>query len=177
MPRAALRYVKPDHLVALDEMPELLVKLVGREKTARATPVTKDLKYETDIVELPMSAIEDGERPGEPSGFVCPECSGALWEIKDGELARYRCRVGHAYSAESVMEAKAETTEAALWAALRSLEESAHLARRLADRMGSDLRGRFLDDAHSKEQHAARIRDILTEASPAALLPQTGTEG
>ena len=58
-------------------------------------------------------------RPAGPaSGFTCPECGGALWELRDGELVRYRCRVGHAYSEDAMVEAQADAVEAALWAAL-----------------------------------------------------------
>ncbi len=174
MPRAAMHYAEPDHVATLAEIPELLVKLVGAEAPATATPVSKDLKYETDIMESNMNSVRDDERPGEPSSYVCPECSGTLYEIKDGDMLRFRCRVGHAYSPESVVEAKSEATEAALWAALRSLEESAHLSRRLADRVSTDLRGRFLEEASSKEQHASLLRDILTHDTT---LSPTGTEG
>ena len=174
MPRAAMRYLKPDYVVPVDRMPELLVRLVGEEAAAHATPVSKDLKYETDIMESSMNPVPDEERPGEPSSYVCPECSGTLYEIKEGDMLRFRCRVGHAYSPENVVEAKSEATEAALWAALRSLEESAHLSRRLADRMSNDLRERFLEEASSKEQHASLLRDILTHVST---LSPTGTEG
>jgi two-component system chemotaxis response regulator CheB len=62
---------------------------------------------------------------GTPSGFTCPECHGGLWEIDDGHLPRYRCRVGHGFSADSLLEhfradaaeiaRQAETLQALLW--------------------------------------------------------------
>lgn len=30
------------------------------------------------------------------TGFTCPECHGALWNINEDDIARLRCRVGHA---------------------------------------------------------------------------------
>jgi two-component system chemotaxis response regulator CheB len=57
-----------------------------------------------------------------------------MWQIDDGALVRYRCRVGHAYTAEAMLAAQSEDVEAALWVALETLEESANVARRLAER-------------------------------------------
>ena len=75
-------------------------------------------------------------RPDGPaSGFTCPECSGALWELREGELVRYRCRVGHSYSEDAMIAAQGSAVEAALWTALEVLEERSELLRRIARRM------------------------------------------
>ena len=74
------------------------------------------------------------------SGFTCPECSGALWELREGELIRYRCRVGHAYSEDAMVEAQGSAVEAALWTALEVLEERGELLRRIAVRMDQQPR-------------------------------------
>ncbi|MFL5627640.1 MAG: hypothetical protein ACJ788_18845 [Ktedonobacteraceae bacterium] len=55
-----------------------------------------------------------------------------LWEVQDGTLLRFRCRVGHAYSLDSILAGQSEVVEQALWAALKTLEESASLSRRMA---------------------------------------------
>jgi two-component system chemotaxis response regulator CheB len=104
-------------------------------------------------------------QPGVPSTMSCPECHGVLWEVKDDELVRFRCRVGHAYSAEALMAHQAENLEAALWTALRALEEHSALARRLAARANS--RGHahsaatFTEQAVDSEHHASNIRSVL----------------
>jgi two-component system chemotaxis response regulator CheB len=63
--------------------------------------------------------------------LTCPDCNGNLWEFREGEVLRYRCRVGHTYSLQSLQAAQDDSVERALWAGLRSLEENAVLARRL----------------------------------------------
>src|SRR2546421_12976555 len=82
----------------------------------------------------PAEAGTDGLQghplPGAPSQFTCPECGGAIWELHDGHLIRFRCHVGHAYSADSFLAEKTVALEGALWGALRSLKENAALARR-----------------------------------------------
>ena len=71
---------------------------------------------------------------GDPSGFTCPECHGALWELDDGTLPRFRCRVGHGFSADNLLVHQRGDVEAALWTAYRALEERAALCRGLAER-------------------------------------------
>src|SRR3954453_7760565 len=87
------------------------------------------------MAEFQLSAIETDHHPGTPSGFACPDCGGALWELHEGEMVRFRCRVGHAWSPGSLMAQQAEALETALWTALRALEERAALADRVAERL------------------------------------------
>jgi two-component system, chemotaxis family, protein-glutamate methylesterase/glutaminase len=123
------------------------------------------LKVETQIARLEESEMEDVEKIGELSAFTCPECRGALWELRDGDLLRFRCHVGHAFSVESLMADQAEELENALWAALRSLEENAALSRRLAARARERNHTvsvmQFEENARRVEQHAAVIRHAL----------------
>ena len=112
-----------------------------------------------------MSEERDARISGTPSIFTCPDCSGTLWELQDGDLLHFRCRVGHAYSEDGMHNGYTESVEAALWSAVRSLEESAGLERRLAhqallrnDRVSAD---RFEDIASGRETHAGTIRRML----------------
>ena len=64
--------------------------------------------------------------------YSCPECGGVLEEIQESRMLRFRCRVGHLYSPNSLMADQTEAVETALWAAIRSMEEQAEFAARLA---------------------------------------------
>jgi two-component system, chemotaxis family, protein-glutamate methylesterase/glutaminase len=105
------------------------------------------------------------ERPsGPPSAFTCPECSGPLWEVSKGELVRYRCRVGHAYSEDSMMIEQGATVEAALWSALEALEERVEFLKRMAARHGErrpQLRDRFTGASDDARERAELIRRAL----------------
>ena len=63
------------------------------------------------------------EPPGEQIPVSCPECNGPLYEKKEGQLARYQCFIGHAYSPQSLSEEHTEALERALWTAVRKLKE------------------------------------------------------
>ncbi len=115
-----------DHCLALDAMANLLSRL-SREPAPEQgeSPVPDDMNLEVGVAGLDPSVIHSSERPGELSHFTCPECTGPLYQIEDGNLVRFRCRVGLAYTAESMLDEKTEALEGAFYAALNSLEENA----------------------------------------------------
>ena len=55
--------------------------------------------------------------------------------------------------------------ESALWAAIRALEESATVSRRMAQASTGGLRERFEDRARSMSSHADTLRTIVTGGS------------
>jgi len=164
MPGNALQQVEVDHVLPAAAMGELLARLIADSAEAPADPAPTGMRVEVEMEGFSMEAFE-GDHPGRPSGFSCPDCHGVLWQIKDGGLQRYRCRVGHAWSPESLLTRQSEALEAALWVALRSLEERAALARRLAEparRRGHRITAsRFEEQAAEAQQAARLVRDLL----------------
>jgi two-component system chemotaxis response regulator CheB len=165
MPNSALEHVTPDHVVPAREMGPLLGRLCKEEVADPSDPPSPLMEIETEMALMDASAMDGDDRPGRPSGFSCPDCNGVLWEIHDGELTRYRCRVGHAWSAESLLGQQAEQLDSALWMALRGLEEKAALARTMAerarDRNSTVVATRFDDQAEDATRAAGLIRAML----------------
>jgi two-component system chemotaxis response regulator CheB len=164
MPGNALQHVAADHVLAAASMGKLLARLVADPAEPSPDAAPSDMRVEVDMEGFSLEAMEGGH-PGRPSGFSCPDCNGVLWQIRDGGLDRYRCRVGHAWSPESLLTQQSEALEAALWVALRSLEERAALARRLAEparRRGYSITATRFDEQAAEAQQAARlVRDML----------------
>lgn len=174
MPRSAVENVGADHVLPVAEIGALLGRLVL--EPAPVSAVAPESDKENFMDEMQLDGVHAEERPGKPAGFSCPECDGVLWELQDKHLIRFRCRVGHAYSAETLLDAQKVGLEAALWSALNALEEKAVLARRLAERAttrGHAITARQFEHQFTEAlQRAELIRQALgqvtEEAAPAA---------
>ena len=96
-----------------------------------------------------------GDTPsGELTALSCPDCDGNIWRVREGHVAHYACRVGHAYSPENMRAAAEEAVERALWTALRVLEENAALHQELAAQALQQNETRAADELQS----IARLR-------------------
>lgn len=166
MPRNAIDHVPVDRVLPLADIAAALNDLAHEPVEEQGDgQVSDDLEFESEMAKLELNAVEKEMRPGTVSVFTCPECHGVLWELQEGELTRFRCRVGHAFSADTLLAEQSLALEEAIWSAFRALEESASLARRLARRLkdrGHDVSAsRFEQQAHEAEQRAALIRQLL----------------
>jgi len=163
MPESAIRQVAVDHVLRADDMAAVITGLVRTE--VEEDIMTANDEPPRDIAEAGTDALDSGILPKHPSPFTCPECGGALWELKDGDLVRFQCHVGHAFSAESLVAAQSDGLEGALWTALRALEESSALRKRMADharRHGmSAIAEAYEEHAQQSEDRAKIVRRIL----------------
>jgi two-component system chemotaxis response regulator CheB len=131
MPRSALRHVKVDRVCRIEDMARVLASL-ARSPAGPTPPIPLDIRLETAIAAQELADMRTDDALGTPSRFTCPECHGALWEIEDGGMLRFRCHVGHAYASDAVLEAQAEEIDRLVGALLRSHQERAALAHRMA---------------------------------------------
>jgi two-component system chemotaxis response regulator CheB len=167
MPQSVLDHVPVDDVVPATGLARVLVALT-REPLP---PAAADAEpAEATAPELEPAGVEPDidvvrEQLGPSSGFTCPDCHGALWELRDGALFRYRCRVGHGFSPESLVALQSESVEEAMWVAYRALEESAamsgRLARRLRDRGLAESAARYDEKSAAALARARLIRSAL----------------
>ena len=166
MPRSAIEHVRVDKVAPASELGELIIECVNEPVPERATRPASDEVREIEYAEADVSVIESpDEHPGEVSAFSCPDCGGVLWRIEEGDFVRFRCRVGHGWTADALVGKQADQVDDALWAALRSLEERASLLHTMAERYrraGTDtLAGRFEAQAEQMEMRARLVRDLV----------------
>jgi two-component system chemotaxis response regulator CheB len=175
MPQSAVNHVDVDVRLPVTRISGALVEAV--EEDVDLTPPSRNPDLEIGVKsDAGEGHMEDMEQIGTPSVFSCPECSGTLWEVGDADLPRFRCRVGHAYTAESLVAQQDDAVEDALWAALRSLEEHATLARRMAERFRDSpavtLSRRYEAKARVHQGHADALRRVLREKPPTEKVPE-----
>ncbi|MGW5720964.1 chemotaxis protein CheB [Amycolatopsis sp. NPDC003865] len=133
MPQSALAAVDAEFVLPVGELGAALDKLARVPLEPAETPPPSGALLLEDRI------ARDGVRLGAvpPSadlptaGYTCPDCQGPLLETDP--MGQYRCRIGHAWSAEALLGAHDTEFERALWTALRSLDEKAGLAERLRD--------------------------------------------
>jgi two-component system, chemotaxis family, protein-glutamate methylesterase/glutaminase len=174
MPRAAAHAAGSAHELPVAQMARLIGAWAEEhgQSAAEAGDIASGQTREVGMATLDPEAMHDPDRPGDPSGFGCPDCAGALFRIEEGRLVRYRCRVGHAWSAESLLARQAVDLESALWMALRSLEEQAALNAELGERVrGSEharTAARFDANAQDAVQAAELVRQLIADIGTAA---------
>lgn len=171
MPCHALEYATPHYILRTADIAQTLVKLVhsDEDETVMSTnnpnaenPQKKMGTSSKDVPDANRNNAYSDEGEGTPSVFACPECGGVLWELKDKDLVRFRCRVGHSYGAESLAHELSHSSESALWAAMRALEEKAAMQRRMADGLGDNRTAqRLRDQSVADDANARLIREMI----------------
>jgi two-component system chemotaxis response regulator CheB len=133
MPRAALAALgSVDYSPSLVDIPPVLA-LLSRTPAPKEQefPLNAEIALEDEIAHGAPSDAEVLVNLGSPSSLSCPECGGVLWELSAPEHVRFRCQVGHAYSAVHLFHAQNAALQQSLWATVRGLREHALLARQI----------------------------------------------
>lgn len=166
MPASVLRAVEVDGQGSAAEVAALVVAALTRSPSPREVGPGVDPSRRVDAA-APGHDVEDTRA----SGLTCPDCGGAIWVDGEAGATSFNCHTGHRFSDQSMVAGQRSATEAALWVAIRHLEERAGLMRRMATSIGE--RGpvgaqRFAAAAAESEQHATIIRELVAggEAMP-----------
>ena len=171
MPASALENVAVDQVLKLEEIAPALVRLADTNaQGARAVPDAGDVP---EWVELENRFAVEGvdmqslELLARPSTFTCPECHGALWELKDRQPRRFRCHTGHAYTERNLVALQGELVEDAIWSAIRALREREMLLRGMADEAlqvkNVKVSVEFSTQARQAQRNADVLRNLVTE--------------
>jgi two-component system chemotaxis response regulator CheB len=134
MPLSALQQVEIDHIVRAEDLAAKLTALLA--EPVHTEPVLNEEVWYRLGLEVSIAsggrAFEKGVMNiGTPSTFACPECHGVLVEFREGQVMRYRCHTGHAYSAGVLLSHIREQTEQVLIQGQRALEEETMLLTQL----------------------------------------------
>jgi two-component system chemotaxis response regulator CheB len=170
MPRSASIYVDVDHRVGIANLPKLLQQLVAAPAVPAAAVPPANLVHELRLTLSEGDPIEHLRAIGKPSPFVCPECSGGLWELNASRPMRFRCHTGHGYTLKTLQDAQSTQTDAALWSAIRALQERGQIMEMLASsnrESGEEAEAaRFDEIALESRRHADLLRELVEEQPP-----------
>jgi two-component system chemotaxis response regulator CheB len=101
MPFRALQATTVDLCVAGARLGDVLSDLV-QEAAGQALPIPPEIRLE---VEIAAGERIDSEALGgiaDPATLTCPSCGGVLSKLKAANPLRFRCQVGHAYTADAL---------------------------------------------------------------------------
>jgi two-component system chemotaxis response regulator CheB len=164
MPLACAEHAVLDHVAPATKLGPLLADLAGLP--VATVPPADDLLLSAEVEMAGLSPLTTNQLTSQAAGLGCPSCGGALWEIEANPVPRFRCRVGHAWSPQSLLEEQAIAMEGALWTALRALEEKSALSRRMARRASganhTELRRRYETSATEAEHAGNVIRRLIS---------------
>lgn len=171
MPRAALAQVRTDHVGPAAKLGSMIAQLTLMDMPHPPGPADDDALLNAEVAMSELGPLTTDELATSAAGYGCPTCGGSLFQIIADPLPRYRCRVGHAWSPESLLDEQAVALEGALWMALRALEEKSALSRRMASSQNprhAATGARFRDMAADAEAAGEAIRRLIAQLGSTA---------
>ncbi|UOQ81275.1 MULTISPECIES: chemotaxis protein CheB [Hymenobacter] len=177
MPESALRNVDIDYNAPLARLGALLVELTHHPVPPQSTAnIPKDLQTEAAIAERVVGTTEEVQEIGHQVPMTCPDCGGALWQLNKGNVLRFRCHTGHAFTADALLDAEQHSLEETLWVAIRMMEERKILLTSMASRGSGFWSVQQEERVEGLKQHINRLREFLLNGSVAGTAPKTNTD-
>ena len=131
MPRCAMEATTVDLCVPGATMGDVLSELV-REPAGAALAIPPEIRLEVEIAAGERIGSDNLVAVADPVGLTCPACGGVLSKVKDARPMRFRCQVGHGFTADALAKEQEGRVDEALRVALRIIGERAELVHRMA---------------------------------------------
>jgi two-component system chemotaxis response regulator CheB len=158
MPRNAMARDHVDHCLPVAEMAGLIARLV-REPPGPERPVPQNLMVEAQIAAQETPVSPEHTTLGSPSPLSCPQCGGVLNEVNAEGSTRFRCQIGHGFTADGLLAAQNDELERALESAIRIHRDRVALFRRLQQKTlpAMPLAAARWKTSAEESEHAARL--------------------
>ncbi|WP_350494732.1 chemotaxis protein CheB [Roseiconus lacunae] len=177
MPSNAIRYCDVDGVLPLDGIAAAM-SLLAESSAGDSVPPSQTLLTELAFAQSVESNIPAEQRIGQLSPYMCPDCSGQMWQVDQTSLRRFRCHVGHAHTIKSLVEYHSDAAERMGWSMLRTLREKERMIRQLADeedqKGNTDVAAIYRQQAEAVGQQAALISNAI-KLAPESNVPQGST--
>jgi two-component system, chemotaxis family, protein-glutamate methylesterase/glutaminase len=159
LPTRALQALDPDRTLPIDAIGTEIVGLIGHDVPIVAPPQHVALEAEIDRQSQALPA--EMSSLGPQTLLACPECHGPMWQLGDEVLRRFRCYLGHVATESEMLSANAVEVEAALWSAVRALNDRATTLETLRDDAAR------IGNGQSAESYASRAREARLQVEVA----------
>lgn len=130
MPRTALEASDVDYRASAVDLADLIRRLVEEEPGPGLTPPA-NIALEVAIAMGRPSDSSVIAEIADPVPLSCPGCGGTMSQIRRSPL-RFRCQVGHGYTAEALAQEQEGSVDEAFRIALRVIGERAVLMEKMA---------------------------------------------
>lgn len=172
MPLAALEASAVD-LSARPEELALAIQRYVNEAPGPARIAPPSLYLDVDIAAGRQTHSKGFDAATKPTTMTCPDCGGVLSEVNGDRPLRFRCQVGHAFSAQVMLRKQEGQVDEAMRVALRIIEERATLV----ERMGRDaLQAGRQGMAEMYDRRASEYRGYAESLREAVLLRMEAAE-
>jgi two-component system, chemotaxis family, protein-glutamate methylesterase/glutaminase len=130
MPLAALESTEVDHVASAADLAAIISE-VALSDAGRAIAPSESLSLEVEIAAGERLGSHRLRQLADPSPLSCPDCQGVLSEMREQRPLRYRCQIGHSYTAE-ILASRIDEVDQAVRVAMRVMEERVTLVERMA---------------------------------------------
>ena len=168
MPLNVLRRMEVDYIADLVEIPIIVQDLLKKPLPSQIA-IPNELKVEAEITEKLMSDINDLKKIAKQSDFVCPDCGGGLWQIKNDPTHRYRCYTGHVYTEKLLQYLQDLKIEESIWIAIRMIEEKRNMLQLLVSRRNGATGNQTIFSLNKRiaeiGEHIQRLKTLVIKLS------------
>lgn len=163
MPTAALEAVEADCVSRSADLSDMLLELCCGEAGPAPNP-PESLVFEVQVAAGRRLGSEMLKKFADPAPLTCPDCQGVLSEVKGQRPLRFRCQIGHAYTAEELASHN-ETVDEAVRIAMRIMEERVELVQRMARDARATGRDAVAELYEARSEEYRRYAATLREAA------------
>lgn len=167
MPLGALYGTDVDYRGSAADLATVLTELVTQD-VETSFEVPADLELEVRIALGRRSDSSTISTIADVTPISCPSCGGVLSQMRSSPPLRFRCQVGHAFTAEVLAEEQEPSVDEAIRTALRIIEERVVLLEKMA--MQATQAGQTYS-AREYEQRSGELREQATILRTAAMRP------
>lgn len=173
MPRRAMEATTVDLCIPGAAMGDVLTELV-REPAGAALPIPPEIRLEVEIAAGERIGSDKLISVGDPVALTCPACGGVLSEVKDARPMRFRCQVGHGFTADALVKEQEGRVDEALRVALRIIEERAELVQCMAADGRRSGRAAVVEMYEARALEYREYADMIRRAVLNSLDPSVG---